>query len=356
MRWKSWELYHSTLHHPAQSYPVPGSLRHDAARHDAVRQTADPASSGNQQRIAPRQTTAPRQRSRFQRTASRQTTAPRQRTGRFFNRHSTSAMLLGGAPLVCLCCANIGDVFEFLLMHFEILMLLALLTVICISTMVPGTNLAIKVSGLIYNEQARGRYDLLALTPRGAAALHWALAVRCNQRDRVAVTLRRLVLNTGAWFSLPVAALLIPLLILAIIILVMDRSSASVTFLTVISLPLLLLGLYYVDYVQSAVIAFLLAVIIPAWLTSRSRVWMSWIAPLYFVTVQVLSYALFLIAFLYTSSLAWHSTSRENELTAFLLVLLVCGLMFGLREGIVIMLWRWAVRLFGDDLRLLRLD
>src|SRR5690606_16424671 len=112
----------------------------------------------------------------------------------------------------------------------------------------------------------------------------------------------------------------------------------------------------YADYIQSSVIAFLLAVTIPAWLTGRSRVWMSWVAPLTFVAIQVMSYMLFLIAFLYTNSLVWNSTTRDAEMQAFLLVVLQCVLMFAVREGIVIALWRAGIRLFGDDLRVLRLD
>lgn len=330
MPWKSWELYHSTLHHPAQSYPVL-----NASRIDETSAAIDRLSQWWTRQRAGR---------------------PHGRRQRGFHLRGSAILKLFSVLLMLVFCALFPSLITFLYMRLELLLLLLLYVVVFFSTIAPGFNLAMKVSGLIYDEQAKGRYDLLSLTPRGSVALHLALAIRCNRRDRIATTMRSLIFNLGAWLSLPTAAFLIPMLILALIMLVIDRSAESVTFFTTISLPLLLLTLYYVDYIQSSVIAFLLAVIVPAWLTGRSRVWMSWVAPLTFVAIQVMSYMLFLIAFLYTNSLVWNSTTRDAEMQAFLLVVLQCGLMFAVREALVTALWRMAIRLFGDDLLVLRVD
>jgi hypothetical protein len=315
MNWKSWELYHSTLYHPSLTYPV------------LARQSQIPATM-------------------------RKSTLPRSTGGLNY----TPFISIGSLLMLMLCLFNVQGVFVAIFSHIETILVLSVFGVIFLSTIAPGLNLALKVSGAIYDEQAKGRYDLLALMPRGAAALHWALAIKCNRQDRFANGMRNLVLNLGSWLSLPTAAVLLPLLIIALIMLVLDASGPSVAFFTTVSLPLIALTAYYVDYVQSSVIAFLISIIVPAWWTSHSRVWMSWVAPLSFLALQVLSYMIFLIVLFEFNTRLWTSPSIRGEMTAFFSLLLFIIGILAIREAIVFGLWRWALSLFGDELRILRLD
>jgi hypothetical protein len=313
MNWKSWELYHSTLSHPSLTYPV-------------LEQYARPVIL---------QSTLPRGSNTW---------------------NYTPMVTIGCVLMFMLCMINFPGIFTGIFAHFDVIFVLVVVGIILLSTIAPGVNLALKVSGAIYDEQAKGRYDLLATMPRGTAALHWALAIKCNRRDRLASTMRDLVLNLGSWLSLPTAAVLLPLLVVGLIMLVFDSSISSVSFLTTVSLPLIALITYYVDYIQSSVIAFLISIIVPAWWTSRSRVWMSWIAPLSFVTVQLLSYMTFLIILFEFNRRVLVTPTTQGAMSAFFLLIAVVLGVLAVREAMVFALWRWAIGLFGDDLRILRLD
>jgi hypothetical protein len=318
MKWKSWELYHSTLYHPSLTYPI--------------------LEQGGQKSHLPA-------------SLSKSELSKQVRRSSF-----TPFVTIGCVLMLGLCMINFPSILSALFANFEVILILFVWGVVFLSTIAPGLNLSLKVSGAIYAEQAKGRYDLLALMPRGTAALHWAMAIRCNRRDQLANGMRNLVLNLGAWLSLPIAAVLFPLLIIGLILLVLDASASSVSFFTTISLPLIGLAAYYIDYIQSSVIAFLISIIIPAWWMSRSRVWMSWIAPLGFLALQLLSYMLFLIVLFQFNARIWASPTSLGEITAFFSLLLLFGGLLALREVIVVGLWRWALSLFGDDLRILRLD
>jgi hypothetical protein len=314
--WKSWELYHSTLYHPSLTYPV---LERVSRGPVSLRTSDLPGKRLRGCNLAPVMT-------------------------------MLTVFMMG------MCLFNLTGVFLLVFNNLETIFVLGLLVVVLCSTILPGVNLALKVSGAIYDEQAKDRYDLLALMPRGTAALHWALAIKYNRRDPLASRMRDLVLNLGAWLSLPTAAVLLPLLIIGLLLLVIDVSGPSVSFFTTVSLPLIALITYYVDYIQSSVIAFLISIIVPAWWMSRSRVWMSWIAPLSFLVLQLLSYMSFaIILFEFNTRILWSATTQGEIMAFFSLILLILGLL-AVREAMVFGLWHWAIRLFGDDLRILRLD
>ncbi|HEX2622458.1 MAG TPA: hypothetical protein VHL11_20000, partial [Phototrophicaceae bacterium] len=232
MKLKSWELWYSLFHHPLVYSP----LFKNYARHPAP---VRPVNLSERVR------------------------------GLIF----TAGLVLAGV----LCLANLTIILRVLsgLIAFVIALLFML------SAILPGLNLALKVSAAIYSEQAKGRYDLLALTPRGAPALHWSLVMRCIKDDLIARRLREVMIDFASMFIIPAVSGLVTATVIAILMILFDFY-AAVEFFAIVSVPLLLLLTVYSDYIQSTVIAALISIIVPAYMYTRSGFWMSWAAPLIF--------------------------------------------------------------------------
>lgn len=255
----------------------------------------------------------------------------------------------GTIGAIALCLANLTP----LLRVFPMLIGLVVLLVFLVITILPGLNLALKVSGAIYGEQAKGRYDLLALTMRGAPAMHWALVMRCIKDDFIARRLRELLFDFTTLLILPVVAALLTVAVIAILMILFDFY-AALEFFAAVSVPILLLLTFYSDYIQSMVTAALISVVMPAYMYARTGFWLSWAAPLLFLGLQILFYSGFLLFLVYLGG--WVIRPDNREAGVFLEALIGLITLFTLRELLITGLWLLALRQFEDDLRILRLD
>lgn len=273
------------------------------------------------------------------------------RAANFIPSEDTRALVFGCGTLavIGLCLANLTP----LLRVFPTVIVLVLVLILLVSAILPGFNLTLKVSGSIYREQAKGRYDLLAMTMRGAAALHWALVMRCVKDDFVARRLRELMFDFSTMLILPLIAALLTAAVIAILMIMFDFY-AALEFFAAVSVPVLVLTTFYSDYIQSMVIASLISMVVPAYIYTRSGFWLAWTAPLLFLGLQTLFYGGFLLFLGCLGS--WIIRPDNREIGVFLEALIGLLTLFTLRELVIAGLWMLAVRQFDDDLRILRLD
>ncbi|MBC8098024.1 MAG: hypothetical protein H7Y11_01155 [Armatimonadetes bacterium] len=214
----------------------------------------------------------------------------------------------------------------------------------------PGLNLAFKVSRIVAKAHADQRYDLMATAPYGALGLHWTLVLRCWRHDATARRLRDLAALGGA-AVLPLVGVFVPLLVLSFITVIFNTENQW-SFVVLQCLPLILLGGIYTDYVQSLVLATLLCMLTPNWVTTST---LGWMTALIFVGGKALLY-LSLVLLHAILQAQWASGDAQSDGTALLMT--VIGWVVGsalLQEAIIYGLWQMAARTFGDDLTQLRL-
>jgi hypothetical protein len=323
IRVRSWELWHSLFHHPLLNAPL--IQKHFAARSTSFR--------------------------------SYNPLHQLRRISLLNSEFIQMTLAFCAFIAVCvLCISNLSLVMNLLARLFDTLLFGILVVLLMTASILPGINLALKVSGAIFNEQAKGRYDLLALAPRGLAALHWALLMRCVRDDVIARQLRRMIEQFGVLFLLPIVAGMLPILLMALLVLLFNLRLA-LDFLALVGAPLLIVLLLYVDYIQSMIIAALLSVVVPAMIYTRSGLGAAWIAPLVFFAGQVLFYTAFIAFFVRLDGFMLQTLPDDFTLVVLLIeALIALTLVFSLREGVVYLLWRLAMRQFDDDLHSLRLD
>jgi hypothetical protein len=310
MKLRSWELWYSLFHHPLATAPL------------------------IQKNFMPR---------RIQRFTFPETP-----------RVGLSIGMMMAAALLCL--ANLGAVMNLIARLFDGLVFAALALILLIATILPGMNLALKVSSAIFNEQEKGRYDLLALTPRGIAALHWTMVMRCMRDDVLSKRLRQFVQEFATLFILPIIAGLLPIVLMALLVLLFNLRLA-LDFFAMVSVPLMIVGLFYVDYFQSLIIAALMSVVVPGYIYSRSGFGAAWVAPLLFTAGQIVFYTGFVALLGQTGSVVARFFPQEWSLVGLSVqIFTVFAIVVLLREATIALLWWLAVRYFDDDLRVLRID
>jgi hypothetical protein len=308
MKLKSWELWHSLFHHPLLNAPL--MIRHFAPRRFQKRRLGEASQIG------------------------------------------IATLILIAASVLCL--STLSATMSWTIRLFGVLMTGAGIGLLLAISILPGMNLALKVSGAIFDEQAKGRYDLLALTPKGLAALHWTLVMRCMRDDLLSRRLRQFAHDFGALFLIPIIAALLPVLMMAFLVILFNFRLAA-EFFALVGMPLVVIALVYVDYIQSLIIAALISVIVPIILRSRGGI--SWLAPLLFVVGQGLFYMGFIAFFTRLYPLLTGLLPPEiSGVALFIEAIIGLALIFALRELIVALLWRIAKGQFEDDLSLLRID
>lgn len=270
---------------------------------------------------------------------------------------SQIGLSIGGVVLTSiLCLANLSELMRGLTSLFGTILLALVLGLLLVGTILPGLNLALKVGGAIFREQEKGRYDLLALIPRGAAAVHWALVMRCVRDDVLSRRLRQIIQNIGTLLVLPIVAALLPIALLVLLVFLFNLRLAA-DFFAVVGTPLLVVALFYIDYIQSTIIAVLLSIVIPGCVYSRSGSGAVWIAPLLFTAGQLLFYLGFVAFFIQLDGFFARAMPADQSLVArFVEALIGLAVLFTLREAVINLLWRLALQHFDDDLRILRLD
>lgn len=201
-------------------------------------------------------------------------------------------------------------------------------------TAVIGGFWAASISGALVKERNDHTYDLLCVTPSGTLAANWAVASGCLHRGDIFDSLR-----SAVYVALMIGGFLLGLMALVTAFMAMRATAAQslvVAVRTIVDL-MMLLGLFYLHYVQSMVLSALVGVYAPAVFENRSDT--PWLAFALFEIIQFSSYIGFLLLHVVFDPLL--STIRPDQWLAFVTVPLLYLLAFiVLREAIVMWLWR----------------
>lgn len=146
-----------------------------------------------------------------------------------------------------------------------------------------GAFWSLGISSAIVNEKGRSTYDLLALSPSGRLGMTWAICTGCLHRGGSFAFIN----SNEAWAVRLI--LFIPVIISAQIFAVHIFDASAISIAWVLALLILLAT----DHIQSIILASLLGALGPQRVTTRvdARLW----SLSAFLTVQILSYALFML-------------------------------------------------------------
>ena len=136
-----------------------------------------------------------------------------------------------------------------------------------------GTLWAIDIGGGIASEHTQGRYDLLSMTPRGALGVSWLIATaRLHKRDWLNVSHR--VVRSLLLLSVPFLLLIIVIGLGVLLVGVDERGAEPLTrsILSVLIPMVAAITLFWLDNIQSALLACLPGMLIPSYLRGRTQV------------------------------------------------------------------------------------
>jgi hypothetical protein len=192
-----------------------------------------------------------------------------------------------------------------------------------------GAIWAMSISSTIAGQRARGVYDLLCLSPTGTVGINWAICTACLHRHQTFEQVN----SQEAWSVRLI--LFVPLVISANV--VFERIFTETGGLTLLWL-IAFVALFYLDHVQSIIIGSLLGVLAPHYTTNRfdTCVW----ALGGFILVQVVSYLAVFVTSLMILPEAYAVFRFTGLLADISLPILSVLVFYGVREGIMVRLWR----------------
>ncbi len=246
-------------------------------------------------------------------------------------------------------------------------------------SLLPELHLIIRTASQVHQDRISGRVDLLMLQPSGLAAWYWANTVYSHRFSRISGLSWRMMSRLGKGCRWMIASVLLPAALVMFILyhrgpgiylVPQSRVASELSFMIYQSFPYylvlilviaLLILLLFVWMLQSSVTAILLSVIVPSVLVTVRRNLSRWVLllsfPLYhavFLLAPLLLLSILLagqVRDIATYSYDWTRYAVMMNAVAVLLSVSTIG-----RELVVIALWRMAIRLFGDDLLVLRVD
>ena len=218
-----------------------------------------------------------------------------------------------------------------------------ILVLVAISNTVYSMTWAFRVSTAIAREHELETYDLLCLQPSGALGVGWALCTG---------NLYRSPLFRGLRFVMPmisISVILALIIALAIPILLAVSSSGqeeTTQLLTTLVYALTLaIAFFYIDHIQSLLLANLIGMITPTFMPDRlySGLW----AVSGFLTLQIATYLVtFIASFLILPAFYTGSESLHISLIYSILRLLI---FYALREGLILMIWHLLAQRFNAN-------
>lgn len=215
---------------------------------------------------------------------------------------------------------------------------------------VSGWLAAARIARVIFREQDKGRYDLLALTPPGVLGVHWAIVTRSLRDDPVLRWLRWLPSGFYLMVGFLVAGVLFGLMASAILWIWGEMSRPGLVAVLNAALALTALIALYSDYIQSVVMGVVTGILLPTFARRQSENAAFVLAAAGYFGFQLVYYALLIPVGLWLIRyLIIPGVLRDDPLPALLLTLLVTTLSFALRELVLRRLWRMAEnRLYFD--------
>ncbi len=201
---------------------------------------------------------------------------------------------------------------------------------------------AFRVSTAIAREYELETYDLLCMQPSGALGVGWALCTGNLYRSQFFRGLRFVMPMISISVTLAlVIALAIPILLA---ISSDGQAETSQLLMTLVYALSLAIAFFYIDHVQSLLLANLIGMITPTYIPDRlyAGLW----AVSGFLTVQIAVYLLTLIASFIILPI-FHSASMLHVSLIFSILRLV--IFYALREGIILVIWHLLAQRFNAN-------
>jgi hypothetical protein len=209
-----------------------------------------------------------------------------------------------------------------------------------------GLAWAVRVGGAIASERERGAYDLLSVMPPGALGASWIISAACLHRHHAFQGLYTVIHSVVAF-----GALIVAFITLMVVANVDPSRSANFVgeelprgfFIDAASTIML----FYLDYLQTVVLAVIVGMAVALYAQSRLDARMLSLAT--FLLIQTAIYVVaigagFVVLPDLLADLGIHSGLAQLSLLAFRVALLI-----GLREMVIIVLWRGLIEKLGGD-------
>lgn len=203
-----------------------------------------------------------------------------------------------------------------------------------------GMTWAFRVSTAIAREHELETYDLLCLQPCGALGTGWVLCVGNLYRSPLFRGLRLIMPMISISVTLAlVIALTIPILLA---ISSSGETESIQLFVTLIYALSLAVAFFYIDHVQSILLANLLGMIMPTYLPDRlyAGLW----AVSGFLLLQLAVYLITLVASFLITPIFQDVFTLHISLVLSILRLLI---FYALREGLILVIWQMLAQRFN---------
>lgn len=216
------------------------------------------------------------------------------------------------------------------------------IAVILRSTLISGQFYGLlwadQISQLLLRERKNNTYDLLALFPPGLLAMSWAICTGClyqRRRFNNLLEFRTVMMRTIAFTG-----------ILMLIFMVSYHEPAEHVIRVAALTGLLMVALHF-DFVHSLTLSTLISLLIPRYSLSSLDVRLWTVGGILFAQVSAYT-AMILVASVIAPSLLAQSglAGWIADTVRWLLAVLV---LYGLREGLIMGLWRWLLHLANTE-------
>lgn len=216
-------------------------------------------------------------------------------------------------------------------------------TVLVFSGVLYGGYIAVVIATSLAEEHRRGRYDLLQVTPLGATRVDMVVSAGCLHRGNRFQQVHRLVRLTAS-------SLLIALGVVAVFIflsLTLNPSGSASNQAVVQALfpvVLFLLGacaVFYMDHIQSIITGCLVGMLTPHY--TQAAIEVRVVSVLLFFLFQAGAYLLSLVSVIMIAPLI-QLIVKDVALAQLFVMLLVVALFYGVREGLIRLLWRFLLQ------------
>lgn len=195
------------------------------------------------------------------------------------------------------------------------------------------------ISAAIARERELKTYDLLALQPTGAFGVDWALSTGTLHRSALFRDLPAFVQVLASAF---IGALLIVVALFALFTLIGETDEESIRLLLAAVQGIALAAAFYVDHIQSLVLANLVGMITPLYTPDRlnARLW----AVGGFLLFKVAIYVLTMVINFVLLPRVMRILAFDGALASIGLALLQFGIFYQLQDAIIGLLWRYFVQ------------
>lgn len=198
---------------------------------------------------------------------------------------------------------------------------------------ISGVVISWRIVRALHREYAEHRYEVISVSPPGITGFHWSQVTRVMMDDRKVFWMRWLTMGCYSLLLFPTLALLLPFLLIML-------QGGGETFLMLTGLYVMVMSLFFIDYIQSVLTAVLLAITLTSGFKDPSQALLQVIS--LFGVVQLTSYLLYgVMAWLYFGQIIVPLLMTGQLFVAMVLAPLYPLTLFAMREASL----RWGCRI-----------